>query len=135
LTRKLGDQLSKRTVADQTTTSTHLISLIDFYRHTMEFGPLMLAGVTLLSSIAMSIINIKESALIYSDLSSAKNSFECGENASHILLGQKASTIDFAASNAPCLFPNTYDQGQRHQSYSFKLFQDVLSQVTEDDHH
>jgi hypothetical protein len=101
----------------------------------MEFGPLMLAAVTLLSSIAVSIINIKASILIYSDLSSANNSFECDENASDILLGQRASTIDFAASNTPCLFPNTYDQREQRQSRSFKLFQDVLSHVLEDDHH
>lgn len=101
----------------------------------MEFGPLMLAGVTLLSSIAMSIINIKVNLLIYSDLSSANNSFECDENASDILLGQKASTIDFAGSNAPCLFPNTYNQREQSQNHSSKLFHDVLTHVIEDDHH
>jgi hypothetical protein len=101
----------------------------------MEFGPLMLGCITVLSSIAVCVINIKVSLLIYSDLSFARNSFECVENASDILLGQKASTIDFAASNAPCLFPNTYDQRQQHQSRSLKLFHDVLSQVIEDDRH
>lgn len=101
----------------------------------MEFGPLMLASVTLLSSIAMAIVHIKVSESIYSDLSSTKNSFECAENASDILLGQTASRIDFASSSAPCLFPNIYDQGDLHRSRSFKLFQDVLSQVIEDDDH
>jgi hypothetical protein len=101
----------------------------------MEPGLLMLASVTLFSSFTLSIINIKGGLLIYSDLSSAKNSYECGESPSDILLGQKAHTIDFASSNVPCLFPNIYDQREQHQSRSVELFQDVLSRVIGDNHH
>ena len=101
----------------------------------MEFGPLILASATLLSSFAVAMINIKVNQLVYSDLSSAANSFECDGNGSQILLGQKHPTIDFASSDVPCLFPNIYDQGEQHQSRSLKLFQDVLGQVMEDLHH
>ncbi len=95
----------------------------------MEFGLLLLTSMTLIASTASSILNIKGTLVVYSDLSSADNSFNCEEPASHILLGQKASTVVFAASSEPCLFPNTYSHDGGRQGDALEIFQKILSHV------
>jgi hypothetical protein len=95
----------------------------------MEFGAILVASAALISSIALSIINLKESTAIYSELSSASNLFECHDPISQIFLGQTTSAVIFAGSDEPCLFPNTYNHGERHQNPSLEIFQDVLAQI------
>lgn len=124
-------QLSRFTGADPTITSTRLTFPTDFYRCEMEFGPLVIASTTLFASIALSIVNVRGSALIYSELSSAHNVFDCDEPASNILIGQRTPVVVFASSIETCLFPNTYDQGDRRHGQSEEIFRDVLRQVIE----
>lgn len=96
---------------------------------------MLIASATLMASIALSILNLKGGQLIYSELSSTKNIFDCNEPPSIILIDQKASSIVFAASAVPCLFPNTFDQDERRESPSLGIFQEVLTHVLEGKQH
>lgn len=98
----------------------------------MELGSPLVVSMTLFASIALSVANLNGGVLIYSELSSANNRFDCDDPVSEILLGQNPKTVVFAASVEPCLFPNTFDQGERQHGHSLEIFKEILNRMLED---